>query len=109
MTIPYDARYDPAAIILPAVLSGVVRNRPKLRLSALIDTGADLTAVPATAVSQLHLYAVGRMAVEDIHARVETVDIYTVRLSIADLPVREMEVLSTEHPFVILGRDWLED
>jgi hypothetical protein len=27
MTIPYDSNYDPAALILPTVLSGVVRHR----------------------------------------------------------------------------------
>ena len=26
MTIPYDSNYDPAALILPAVLSGMVRH-----------------------------------------------------------------------------------
>lgn len=109
MTIPFDANYDPAALVLPAALTGVVRRRPQVSLPALIDTGADLTAIPDTAVKRLRLYAVGRMEVEDVHARVEVADIYTVRLSIADLPGREMEVVSTEQPFVILGRDWLED
>lgn len=109
MTIPYDSNYDPAALILPAALSGVVRRRPQVRLTALIDTGADLTAIPDTAVKRLRLYSVGQMEVEDVHARVKTVDIYTARLSIADLPVREMEVVPTEQPFVILGRDWLEN
>jgi hypothetical protein len=32
-----------------------------------------------------------------------------VQLSIADQPVREMEVVQTEQPFIILGRDWLEN
>lgn len=108
MTIPYDSNHDPAALILSVVLSGVVRRRPQVHLSALIDTGADVTAVPDTAVKRLRLYSVGRMKVEDVHARVETVDIYTASLSIADLPGREMEVVPTEQPFVILGRDWLE-
>jgi predicted aspartyl protease len=108
MTTPYDTNYDPAALILPAVLTGVVRRRPRVRLSALIETGADLTAVPDTTIKRLRLYAVGRIEVEDVHARVETVDMYTVRLSIGDLPVREMEVVPTEQPFVALGRDWLE-
>lgn len=109
MTIPYDSNYEPAAPILSVTLSSVVRSRPRVRLSALIDTGADITAVPNTAVKRLRLYSVGRMEVEDVHARVETVDIYTVQLSIADQPVREMEVVQTEQPFVILGRDWLEN
>ncbi len=107
MIIPYDIHYDPAAAILPVVLSGVVRRRPQARLSALIDTGADMTAIPDTVVKRLRLYSVGRIEIEGIHARVETVDIYTVQLSIADLPIREMEVVPTEQPFVILGRDWL--
>jgi hypothetical protein len=55
MTIPYDANFDPPAIILPAVLTGVVRKRPQARLPALIDTGAELTAVPESAVQQLRL------------------------------------------------------
>ena len=107
MTLPYDATFDPAALILPAVLTGVVRRRPRASLSALIDTGADLTAVPDTTIKRLRLYAVGRIE-EDVHARVEMVDMYPVRLSIADLPVREMEVVPTEQPFVVLDRDWLE-
>ena len=37
-----------------------------------------------------------------------TVNIYTVRLVIADLPVQEIEVVPTQQPFVMLGRDWLE-
>ena len=109
MTIPYDADFDPPALILPAILSGVVRSRPQIQLPALIDTGAELTAVPKTAVNRLRLYAVDRIEVEDIHARIETVDIYTARLKVSDMPIREMEVVPTNQPFVILGRDWLED
>jgi predicted aspartyl protease len=77
-------------------------------LPALIDTGADLTAVPSTAVKRLRLYSVGRIEVEGFQARVTTVDIYTAQLTVANLPIREMEVIATEQPFVILGRDWLE-
>jgi predicted aspartyl protease len=108
MTIPYDASYEPSALVIPAVLAGVVRSRPQVRLSALIDTGSDIIAVPETAVTRLRLYAVGRIEVEGVHAHVETVEIYTVQLSIADLRIREMEVIPTKQPFVILGRDWLE-
>jgi predicted aspartyl protease len=108
MTIPYDANHDPAALVLSADLMSVVRRQPRVTVPALIDTGADVTAIPVTAVRRLRLYAVGRIEVEDIHARVETVELYTVQLAITDLPVREMEVVSTEQPFIILGRDWLE-
>lgn len=108
MTIPYDEQYDPAAPVLSATLSGMVRQRPLTRFSALIDTGSDMTAIPVSAVKRLRLYAVAQIAVEGIHAQAEMVDIYMVRLSIANLPAREMEVVPTEQPFVLLGRDWLE-
>lgn len=108
MNIPYDLSYEPPAPILTAVLTGVVHRRPQVRLPALIDTGSDLTAIPGTAVKRLRLYAVGRLLVEGIDAQVSATDIFTVRLTIADQPVREMEVVQTEQPFVILGRDWLE-
>lgn len=108
MNTPYDLSYDPPAPILTAVLTSVVHRRPQVRLPALIDTGSDLTAIPGTAVKRLRLYAVGRLQVEGINAQVTTTDIYTVRLAITDQTVREMEVVQTEQPFVILGRDWLE-
>lgn len=73
--IPYDLSFDPAAPVLPAILTGVVRSRPQMRLPALIDTGADMTAIPNTAVKRLHLYSVGRMDVEGIDARATKVNI----------------------------------
>jgi predicted aspartyl protease len=108
MTIPYSFDFDPPAPVLSIVLTGVVRSRPQMRLPALIDTGADMTAIPSTAVKRLHLYSVGRMAVEGIEGMAATVNIYTIRLALEGQPVREMEVVQTGQPFVILGRDWLE-
>ena len=108
MIVPYDASFDPPAPVLLAVLTGVVRNRPQIQLPALIDTGADVTAIPHTAVNHLRLYAVARIEIEGIQADVAAVKIYTVRLAVADQPFREIEVISTGQPFVILGRDWLE-
>jgi predicted aspartyl protease len=108
MIVPYNSDFDPPAAVLSATLSGVIRSRPRLHLPALIDTGADLTAVPVTAVKQLHLYEVGRIEVENIQAQVTLADIYTVNVSVADLPARELEVVLTAHSFVVLGRDWLQ-
>lgn len=50
----------------------------------------------------------GRLALEGFEATSEIVDLYTVRLTIDNQTVREMEVVPGKHPFVILGRDWLE-
>ena len=108
MNQQYDASFDPPAPLLSVVLTGVIRSRPQMRLPALIDTGADVTAVPLTAVNHLRLYAVARLEVEGIHADITTVNIYPVRLSVAGERFREIEAVPTGQPFIILGRDWLE-
>ncbi len=108
MIVPYDISFDPPAPMLSVVLTGVVRSRPQIRLPALIDTGADVTAIPNTAVNDLHLYAVARIEVEGINANIATVNMYMVRLSVDGQPPREIEAVPTGQPFVILGRDWLE-
>jgi predicted aspartyl protease len=108
MTVANDASYDPPAPVLTATLTSVLHRRPQMRLPALIDTGSDITAIPSTVVKRLHLYAVGRMGVEGIDAFITTTEIYTIRLTITGQPAREIEVVATEQPFVILGRDWLQ-
>lgn len=108
MSRAYSSEFDPPAILLTATLSGVVHGRPRLTLPALIDTGADMTAVPQTAVSRLRLFEVGRITVEDIGGRLSVMDIYTARLSVDSLGVQEIEVVQTAQPFIVLGRDWLQ-
>ena len=41
--ILYDTIFEPPAIIIPLTVAGVVRRRPQLEVSALIDTGADIS------------------------------------------------------------------
>ena len=59
--IPYDTNFDPPAIVLPMTIAGVVHRRPRVEASALIDTGADVTAVPDAFVDKLKLYPIGRL------------------------------------------------
>jgi predicted aspartyl protease len=54
--IPYDKGFSPPAIVLPVTLTGVVQIRPSANVQGLIDTGADVTAVPASLKEQLGLY-----------------------------------------------------
>ncbi|MCA9926514.1 MAG: retroviral-like aspartic protease [Anaerolineales bacterium] len=107
--IAYDTSHDPPAIILPVVLSGVVHERPRHELSALIDTGADITSVPAELADTLKLYPFGRLQLEDANAVTTLVFTYEVRLSFPNQPAKAIEAVLTPYPFVILGRDWLQD
>ena len=107
--IPYDTQFDPPAIVLPVTIGGVVHRRPRIELAALIDTGADVTAVPELLVERLKLYPVGRLQLEDANAVKTVVFTYEANMAMVKEPVKKMEVIVTPYPFVILGRDWLSD
>lgn len=106
--IQFDQNFDPPALVLTATLTGVVNARPRVRAQALIDTGADLTAVPAALRNRLHLYPFGRLQIEDVHGIKTPGYTYRVRLTIDRFTPQIREVVLTRHDFVILGRDWLE-
>jgi predicted aspartyl protease len=63
--IPYDKGFSPPAIVLPVTLTGVVQTRPSANVQGLIDTGADVTAVPVSLKEQLGLYPFSRLQMED--------------------------------------------
>jgi predicted aspartyl protease len=107
--IPYDPQFAPPAIVLSVTIAGVVHRRPRIELSALIDTGADVTAVPESLVERLKLYPVGRLQLEDANAVKMPVFTYEANMAMAEEPAKKMEVIVTPYPFVILGRDWLND
>jgi predicted aspartyl protease len=107
--IHYDTKFDPPAMVIPVLVAGVVHRRPQVELSAVIDTGADVTAVPETCVDRLKLYPFGRLQLEDARAVKTPVFTYEARLAWLDKPTIKMEVVLTPYPFVILGRDWLQD
>jgi predicted aspartyl protease len=90
-------------------VSGIVHQRPQIEVSALIDTGADVTAVPEALVDKLKLYPFGRLTMEDAKATKTPVFTYEAILTLAAMRTRKMEVILTPFPFVILGRDWLKD
>jgi len=107
--IPYDTSFTPPAMTLSVIIAGVVHRRPRLEVSALIDTGADITAVPEAFLERLKLYPVGRVTIEDATATMTPMFTYDAILILAGEEPKKMEVVLTPYPFVILGRDWLRD
>lgn len=106
--IAYDSQFTPPAPILSIAVSGVVRQRPRQVLPALIDTGAEITAVPNTLLTPLKLYPFGRLLIEGIEAEPKEQFSYAVQLTY-DGQRQELETVLTSYPFVILGRDWLQN
>ena len=107
--IAYDESFDPPAPTLLVTIAGVVKSRPRVQIPALIDTGSDITAIPATIVKKLNLYPLKRLQMEDVNAAKIVSHTYGARLTVAQVTTREMEVIQTGLPFAVLGRDWLQD
>jgi predicted aspartyl protease len=107
--IQYGSDFMPPAPLLTVKLAGAVRSRPRTEVPALIDTGSDVTAVPANLVRKLRLYRLRRIRIEDVEAREIAGHTYAIRLTVGDYPTREMEVILTKLPFAVLGRDWLQE
>lgn len=105
----YDKSFDPPAPVISVALTGTVSTRPRVRVAAIIDTGSDVTAIPLEFVNRLKLYALRRLVVEDVSAAGTEAFTYGVRLAIPGGEPKRMEVILTGFPFVVLGRDWLED
>lgn len=103
----YNNEFDPPAPVVTVEITGIVHPRPRVTLPALLDTGSDFTAVPANLVSILKLYAVRSQLLEDFSGETREELLYGVRLGYANQPDAEIQVMVTGLPFVILGRDWL--
>lgn len=107
--ITYNDDFEPPAPVLPITIAGVVRSSPRIDTIALIDTGSDITAIPSELADGLQLYPFSRVQLEDVSAKKTPALTYAVRLTIANLPMQEVEVILTRLPFAVLGRDLLNE
>ena len=105
--IAYDIRHVPPAAVVQVMIANVVHEHRRARVSALLDTGSDVTAIPRTLVERLQLYPISHLEIEGLAAITTSVFSYAVQLSVAGLVISRLEVVLTGLDFVVLGRDVL--
>jgi predicted aspartyl protease len=105
--IAYDTRHNPPAPTVQATIANVMQRRRHRKALALLDTGSDITAIPRSLASEIQVYPIGQIRLEDVQAQTQKVLTYAVQLTIADLMIPRLEVILTSLDHVILGRDVL--
>ena len=106
MTV-YDLTYEPPAPVLDVTVANVTNRRRRRTLPGLLDTGSDITALPATFVDTLQLYPIGRLRLEGVDASTQPVLTYAVHLTIGGVSIPRLEVILTGLDFAVIGRDIL--
>jgi len=105
--IEYSGRYDPPAPMVQVTLRHILQGRRRATAIGLLDTGSDVTAIPATLVQRLDLYPFSRLRLEDVTGETRTILTYAIHLNIGEKTIPKLEVIQTGLDHVILGRDVL--
>lgn len=107
MKAPYHSALIPPAPFLPVRISNLADNSGPLSIPAKIDTGADVTAIPARLIESLRLVPAGEIEVEGYDSRRATLYCYDVVLHVDQLRVVGLSVIAFTEDYVLLGRDVL--
>jgi len=105
--IAYAHDHHPPAPVLQVTVNNVANRRLRRVLPALIDTGADVTALPEFCLSPLKLYPIAELELEGIAAESKVVLLYAVRLTVEKLVIPRQEVVLVKLDFAVIGRDVL--
>jgi predicted aspartyl protease len=103
----YNQEEQPPAPFLDVVVYHPEDTTHAVRIQAKIDTGADISAIPATLVAQLGLPIASKMVVEDYNGVSTTVSTYSVLIEVTQSRFRSREIISIPEAYVLLGRDVL--
>ncbi len=106
-TYSYDTTYNPAMPMVEVTI-GRAMSKPALSLSAIVDSGADATLVPASYLHQIHARHSRRAWMRGTAGGRILVDLYAISLRLSQFTQAHLEVVAdTENDELILGRDVL--
>ena len=104
---PYNHEVDPPAPFLDVVILHPHTPDQMRRVTAKLDTGADLSAIPQAIADELGLLPVRTITAESFDGSRTSIDTYAVTLEIAPARFRHIEVILIPDEYALLGRDIL--
>ena len=103
----YDPAFDPPAPIVAVAVSDPDTGK-MTPCSALIDTGASISVVPASLARDLDLRPHSRVKARAVGNQVIDLSTYLVRLIVAGQVIADLEVAAYDRQTMLLGRDILQ-
>jgi len=104
--VKYSFDYNPPAPVLRVRLSKPSSGH-SIEVQSKIDTGADITVIPQSIISELKLIPASRVSVSSFDGREEWKYTYFVNLSFDKLEFSAIEVIGARRRDALLGRDIL--
>lgn len=105
--IPYNSEYNPPAPILSVDISAVTRPGQRLSVTALLDTAADISALPETIIEQLGLAPVAETMIAGFEDHPIQAKVYVVAIHIAGARLYPARVVVHPAQYARLGRNIL--
>ena len=105
----YNQQIQPPAPFVIIRLVNAADGRAFENVPAQVDHGADRSVLPSNLVDDLGLAQMGVAEIGGLGGKVQELPTYVVLVGIHDLPPRPCKVLSCHEPWVLLGRDILND
>lgn len=106
MEFKYDEGFVP-----PAPVVGLTVQSPgggsEAHVTMFIDSGSDVTVLPATAIESLRLVPADYTGVGGVGMQTELAPLYAVRMSLEDLEIENTLVAGWTGTYGLLGRDLL--
>jgi predicted aspartyl protease len=104
---PYERNVEPPAPFLDVRVHSPQHPDVVQSARAKLDTGADISAIPASLVEELNLRPESQLLIEGYDLQPATLYTYYVTLVVAQVRFRRLEVISFPERFMLLGRDVL--
>jgi len=106
----YNQQLTPPAPFVHVTIRPPERGIAVSDLPALLDTAADITVIPAQVAEELQLIPLDEVPIGGFDGRVSWVSTFLVQLALRQCTPKVIRVVaSRDEPYVLLGRDVLND
>ena len=101
---PYNQEEHPPAPFLEVVVYHPTIEMQSVSTQAKIDTGADISAVPVTLVTQLGLPTISKLIIQGYDGIPTTASTFNAIIQIAQTRFSSQEFIAIPESYVLLGR-----